>query len=730
MMRTLLCVLFLCLGTISIHSQESIAREWNEELLEAVRNDFARPTVHARNLFHSSVLMYDAWAIFDETSVPLFLGKSFGGFQVPYEEITIPTDEAELEATRDEVISYAVFRLLMHRFANSPGADDTLPALEAKFSELSYDASFTDTDYSSGSFAALGNYMAEQMIAFGLQDGSNEDFDYGNTSYLPVNDPLLLDMYEETNDIDPNRWQPLSFETFIDQSGNPIPTQVPDFLSPEWGIVTPFALSEDDLEIFPINGFDYYVYNDPGSPSYIQDSDGDALQDPYKWGFGLVASWSKQLDPADGVMIDISPASIGNIQSYPTTFEEYQTFYDFENGGDASIGHTVNPATGQPYETQMVPRADYARVLAEFWADGPDSETPPGHWFTILNYVNDNPLLEKKIGGEGETLSDLEWDIKTYFLLGAAMHDSAVNTWGLKGYYDYVRPISAIRYMAGKGQSDDNSLTNYDPHGLPLIDGLIEVIEEGDPLAGDANEFVGKLKMNAWKGPDFIEDPDTDVAGVDWIYANRWWPYQRPTFVTPPFAGYISGHSTFSSAAAQILTLVTGDPFFPGGMGTFDIAQNEFLVFEEGPSVDMTLQWATYKDASDQTSLSRIWGGIHPPIDDIPGRFLGEEIGNDVYDRGLAYFSGEALSTEEAVITPVTVFPNPVANLLQISGAYQGDVTLTVYSIDGKRVLSETKQMTANSTTLDVEKLTTGIYFLSILDKAQNTSQTVKIIKQ
>ena len=730
MMRTLLCVLFLCLGTISIHSQESIAREWNEELLEAVRNDFARPTVHARNLFHSSVLMYDAWAIFDETSVPLFLGKSFGGFQVPYEEITIPTDAAELEAARDEVISYAVFRLLMHRFANSPGADDTLPALEAKFSELSYDASFTDIDYSGGSFAALGNYMAEQMIAFGLQDGSNEDFEYGNTSYLPVNEPLLLDMYEETNEIDPNRWQPLAFETFIDQSGNPIPTQVPDFLSPEWGIVTPFALSEDDLEIFPINGFDYYVYNDPGSPSYIQDSDGDALQDPYKWGFGLVASWSKQLDPADGVMIDISPASIGNIQSYPTTFEEYQTFYDFENGGDASIGHTVNPATGQPYETQMVPRADYARVLAEFWADGPDSETPPGHWFTILNYVNDNPLLEKKIGGEGETLSDLEWDIKTYFLLGAAMHDSAVNTWGLKGYYDYVRPISAIRYMAGKGQSDDNSLTNYDPHGLPLIDGLIEVIEEGDPLAGDANEFVGKLKMNAWKGPDFIEDPDTDVAGVDWIYANRWWPYQRPTFVTPPFAGYISGHSTFSSAAAQILTLVTGDPFFPGGMGTFDIAQNEFLVFEEGPSVDMTLQWATYKDASDQTSLSRIWGGIHPPIDDIPGRFLGEEIGNDVYDRGLAYFSGEALSTEEAVITPVTVFPNPVANLLQISGAYQGDVTLTVYSIDGKRVLSETKQMTAHSTTLDVEKLTTGIYFLSILDKAQNTSQTVKIIKQ
>jgi len=215
MMRTLLCVLFICLSTITVHSQESIAREWNEELLEAIRNDFARPTVHARNLFHTSVLMYDAWAIFDETSVPLFLGKSFGGFQVPFEEITLPDNESDIEAARDEVISYAVFRLLMHRFASSPGEEETLPALEAKFSELSYDASFTDTDYSGGSFAALGNYMAEQMIAFGLQDGSNEDFEYGNTSYLPINEPLLLDMYEETNEIDPNRWQPLAFETLF-----------------------------------------------------------------------------------------------------------------------------------------------------------------------------------------------------------------------------------------------------------------------------------------------------------------------------------------------------------------------------------------------------------------------------------------------------------------------------------------------------------------------------------
>jgi len=91
----------------------------------------------------------------------------------------------------------------------------------------------------------------------------------------------------------------------------------------------------------------------------------------------------------------------------------------------------------------------------------------------------------------------------------------------------------------------------------------------------------------------------------------------------------MSGHSTFSSAAAQVLETITGDAYFPGGMGIFDAAQNQFLVFEDGPSEDITLQWATYRDASDQTSLSRIWGGIHPPADDIPGRLIGMDIGED-----------------------------------------------------------------------------------------------------
>ncbi|MEO1449483.1 MAG: T9SS type A sorting domain-containing protein [Bacteroidota bacterium] len=166
------------------------------------------------------------------------------------------------------------------------------------------------------------------------------------------------------------------------------------------------------------------------------------------------------------------------------------------------------------------------------------------------------------------------------------------------------------------------------------------------------------MKLRSWQGPDSITSPRTSIAGVDWILAEAWWPYQRPTFVSPPFAGYVSGHSTFSRAAAEVLTMMTGDPFFPGGMAEFPVEKDKFLVFEKGPSVPVILQWATYRDASDQTSLSRIWGGIHPPVDDIPGRLIGEKVGIEAFYRAKAYFEGK-IETASLKNLPLA-FPNPV----------------------------------------------------------------------
>ena len=145
----------------------------------------------------------------------------------------------------------------------------------------------------------------------------------------------------------------------------------------------------------------------------------------------------------------------------------------------------------------------------------------------------------------------------------------------------------------------------------------------------------------------YIQDPATDVAGCGWILAEDWWPYQRPTFVTPNFAGYVSGHSTYSRAAAEFLTAFTGSPYFPGGLGEYVAPAGEFLVFEDGPSVDVRLQWVSYRDASDQCSLSRIWGGIHPWIDDLPGRVMGLEIGARAFEHVSSYFGSDPGCAED-----------------------------------------------------------------------------------
>lgn len=612
----------------------SVARSWNEVLLESIRNDFARPTVHARNLFHVSAAMYDAWTAYDEVAEPWLLGRTRAESACDLDELP---DNDDISMLREESLSFAAYRIIRHRFENSPGNRRINLDADNLMDALGYDIENVSTDYADGSAAALGNHIADCYIRFGLNDGANEENDYENLFYEPVNLPLQP---EEPGNPDIeflNRWQPLKLVEFIDQAGNPSSDE-PEFLGPEWGSVIPFSLSVEDLTVYERDDFEYWVYHDPGMPPTIDGT----LGDNFKWGFSLVSIWSSHLDPADGVMIDISPANLGNIdvESYPLEFEEYPTFFDTLEGGDPSQGYEFNPVTGEPYTPQFVLRGDYARVLAEFWADGPDSETPPGHWFVILNEVNDHELLQRRFAGEGPELDLLEWDIKAYFLLGGAMHDVAITAWGIKGWYDYIRPISALRAMADRGQSSDPNMPSYHMDGITLQEGFIELVAAGDPLAGEEDEHVGKIKVLSWKGPDFINNPRVDVAGVDWILAENWWPYQRPSFVTPPFAGYVSGHSTYSRAAAEVFTALTGDEYFPGGRSGFEIQANEFLVFEDGPTMDMTLEWATYRDASDQCSLSRIWGGIHPPQDDIPGRLIGIQVGEDAFEHARGYFEG------------------------------------------------------------------------------------------
>ena len=193
--------------------------------------------------------------------------------------------------------------------------------------------------------------------------------------------------------------------------------------------------------------------------------------------------------------------------------------------------------------------------------------------------------------------------------------------------------------------------------------------------------------------------------------ADNWWPYQRPTFVTPNFAGYVSGHSTYSRAAAEMLENFTGSPYFPGGLETHKAKQNEFLVFEDGPSQDIELQWVSYKDAADQCSLSRIWGGIHPYIDDIPGRLIGQIIGNESFDFGAEYFENN-LSNSEIPLLDLKLVSNPISSSDNIKVLNTtGFETFVLYTITGQVVPISTVHQN-RFTEILVKNLSSGIYLL------------------
>ncbi len=231
-----------------------------------------------------------------------------------------------------------------------------------------------------------------------------------------------------------------------------------------------------------------------------------------------------------------------------------------------------------------------------------------------------------------------------YLALGGAVHDAAITAWEQKRRFTAPRPISTVRYLAQLGQSSEPDAPDYDARGLPLIPDVIERITAESAAPGERHArlrpYVGQLAVRSWRGEP--GDRATEVGGVGWIRAIDWIPYQRRTFVTPAFPGFTSGHSTFSRAAAEVLAALTGSPSFPGGLGEFVAPAGAYLVFEDGPSVEVRLQWATYFDAADQAGQSRIYGGIHLQPDDFAGRIAGSAVGIDAVAHARTYFDGTA----------------------------------------------------------------------------------------
>jgi hypothetical protein len=574
---------------------KSVARVWDEALLNAIRRDFPAPTVHARNLFHTSAAMWDAWAAYDPSATGYF--------------VTEKHDADDIPSSREAAISYAAFRLLLHRYSIATGLEATFSELSETMESLCYRIDYVGTNGDSA--AALGNRIAATIIEATMDDGSLESMRYVDDGYQPVNDPMVVSEPGTTMQ-DPNRWQPLALDRQITQNGVLVAAGVQTYVGPNWGYVKGFAIPESDSGL-PI---------DPGPPPYLDDPISD---EEFKAAAVDVVRYSALLDPEAQTRIDIGPSGRGNSPV----------------GTDSGVGRPVNPVTGAPYELNLALHADYGRVIAEFWADGPDSETPPGHWNTLANEVSDSSDMSLRLGGTGPELDRLEWDVKLYFALNSSLHDAAIAAWGAKAHFDYVRPISMIRYMGGKGQPTGLTAAGGDANGLPLHPGIVELITAESVAPGERHEHlsdhVGETAVRSWRGnPD---DPSSEESGVGWIRAVEWVPYQRPTFVTPAFAAYVSGHSAFSRAGAEVLTAITADEYFPGGILEWNVAAGS-LLHENGPTEDVTLQWATYFDAADEAGISRLYGGIHVAADDFRGRVMGSTIGKQAWEMALGYFDG------------------------------------------------------------------------------------------
>lgn len=430
-------------------------------------------------------------------------------------------------ANKSEAISYAAFTALVALF----------PDREAIFAEAMQSFGYTPYPETPSTAATVGINAAQTLFAARADDGSNRENDYATPDdyvYAPVNasDP------DATNgingpDFDPNRWEPLRIPTGTEVDENGIPT----------------------------------VTDDPAS--YVD----QVVLTPH-WG-GVTAFALQENDAARPP----APPQLGD-------FSEYI---------DANGKVTTNDAAYREQVAEVLEASKNLtteqKVIAELWADGPRTESPPGHW---------NQIAQDIALRDGHGIDD---DAKLFFALNAAVFDAGVATWEAKNTYDYIRPQSAIRY---------------------LYDG--EMVE-------------------AWAGPN---------QGMQEIPGEEWRPYQNTTFVTPPFQEFTSGHSAFSTAAAQTIAAYVGsDVYYDGvSVGNYDLDDVEgkellgefvstslaFEDFQPGEEA-VVLRWATLTDAANEAGVSRIFGGIHIQDGNLRGREIGDYVASGAETYWTALFT-------------------------------------------------------------------------------------------
>jgi hypothetical protein len=305
----------------------------------------------------------------------------------------------------------------------------------------------------------------------------------------------------------------------------------------------------DYTDYTPVNDLDHVV--DPNRWQPLRFSDGQG---------GFVAP--KYIAPHWGLVTPFAMAS--GSQFRPAAGPELYPSDGYRRQAGQVLGYSAG-------------LTDEQKVVTEYWADGPSSELPPGHWCLFGAFVSQRDQ------------HGLDADVQLFFALTNALMDAGIAAWDAKRAFDSVRPITAIRFL-----------------------------------------FAGQ-QVRAWGGP---------YQGTRLILGEDWKPYQADTFITPPFPEYVSGHSTFSAAGAEVLKRFTGSDAF-GASVTRPAGSS---LFEPGavPATDVTLSWATFSAAADEAGLSRRYGGIHFEAGDLAGRAMGRRIGAQAWDKAQAYITGTA----------------------------------------------------------------------------------------
>jgi hypothetical protein len=224
---------------------------------------------------------------------------------------------------------------------------------------------------------------------------------------------------------------------------------------------------------------------------------------------------------------------------------------------------------------------DAEKAKADYWADGPHSEFPPGHMAVFAQALS---RMRK---------NSLDQDVKLFFALGNALMDSSISSWASKYQYDYIRPVCGIRIR-----------------------------------------YKDKL-VTSWLGPG---------KGYGKVLGQHWLPYQELTVVTPPFPEYVSGHSTFSGAGGVVIAYAFGNNGGFNAKVTIPAGSSK-IEPGITPAKNVVLSWKTLDDASDEAGWSRRWGGIHYETGDLHGRGLGKTIGYNVWTKAQTYFNGTATAT-------------------------------------------------------------------------------------